>query len=64
MTIICHDELVSFEGHLRSTLQNNSYKGYKLESFSGQSFRIFLLFFFIVAIFDQVHDMETIFHLL
>ena len=40
-------------------------KGYNVGGFTGQFFRIFESFFcFVVAIFDLVHDVEVIFHLL
>ena len=40
-------------------------RGTMLDGFSGQLFRIFesYYFCFVVAIFDPVHDVETIFHL-
>ena len=43
----------------------NIARGTALDDFSGQFFLIFKinLFFIVVAIYDQVHDVEAIFHL-
>ena len=40
-------------------------RGATLDDFSGQFFRVFeiIIFRFVVAICDLVHDVETIFHL-